>query len=136
MSGYYATIDKDKLDDELLFISTEWDALCMLKEKRIEELRDMDESISAAEAKIRLEIVKDPAKYGLPKSTEALAEAKTKELLATHYINRSKIKNALDDVTMRMSSLDMRRRSVELLIQLFLNSYYGDCRVKPREAIV
>lgn len=129
--GYYKDIDQDNLDKELVFLSTECDMLCFEKEKLLKDLRNEESKLSSKESEIRLSIVKDPSSFGLAKATEAIIDAKLKELLHLNYTARDEVKNRLDAITLRMTALDMRRRSVEQLIQLFLNSYYGDCHTRP-----
>lgn len=129
--GYYDEIDVDNLDKELVFLSTECDTLCFKKESLLKDLRGEEAWIASKESEIRLSIVKDPSSFGLSKTTEAIIEAKLQELLHLNYVARDGLKNRLDAITLRMSALDMRRRSIEQLIQLFLNSYYGDCHTRP-----
>lgn len=89
-------------------------------------------AVELAEADLMLKINKSPGKYGLEKTTGPLLEAAV--IVQSEYQKaveaQSEAEHRRDTLKGMVTALDHKKKMIELEVQLFLSSYFGEPRVK------
>lgn len=132
-------IDRLRLDrecirlpgDYLFYAKAAADARATVDERKIE--------LDVVEAELASKIRKTPAKYGLEKCTEAgiagLIPLQEEYRVAQKRLNKAKHRLEMNQAVVQ--ALEMKKRSLTLLVDLYSMEYFSDVNVsqKGREAV-